>query len=74
MSLRIYVWDPLVRVFHWTSVASFTANTFFTDPEKSLHRYVGYGIAALLVFRLLWGFVGSTHARFTSFPPSTMGS
>ena len=74
MSLRIYVWDPLVRVFHWTLVASFTANTFFTDPEKSLHRYVGYGIAALLVFRLLWGFVGSTYARFTSFPPSPMGS
>jgi cytochrome b len=74
MSLRIYVWDALVRLFHWTLVASFTANAFFTDPEKSLHRYVGYGIATLLVFRLLWGLVGSPYARFTSFPPSPMGS
>lgn len=74
MSLRIYVWDALVRLFHWTLAASFTANAFFTDPEKSLHRYVGYGIVALLLFRLLWGFVGSNYARFTSFPPSPMGS
>ena len=74
MSLRIYVWDPLVRLFHWTLVASFTANAFFTDPERSLHRYVGYGIAALLIFRLLWGVVGSPYARFTSFPPSPRGA
>ena len=64
----------LCACFHWTLVASFTANALFTDPEKSLHRYVGYAIAALLVFRLLWGFVGSTYARFTSFPPSPLGS
>jgi cytochrome b len=71
---RIFVWDIFVRLFHWSLVGLFTANAFFTNPERSQHRYVGYAVAALLVARLVWGLIGSRHARFGDFPPSPGGS
>jgi cytochrome b len=71
---RIFVWDIFVRIFHWSLVGLFTANAFFTNPEGSRHRYVGYAIAALLAARLVWGFLGSRHARFSDFLPSPRGS
>lgn len=67
---RTYVWDPFVRIFHWTLAAGFAANALFTDPEGALHERLGYAIAALLALRLVWGVVGSRHARFSDFPPS----
>jgi cytochrome b/uncharacterized membrane protein YkoI len=65
---RIRVWDPLLRIFHWTLVAAFTI-AFFTDDEDMLlpHVWAGYVVVGLLIFRLLWGFVGSAHARFSDF-------
>jgi cytochrome b len=74
MSRRIFVWDAAVRLFHWALVAAFAANAIFTNPEAPTHRYVGYAVAALIGFRLLWGLVGSRHARFADFPPSVSGS
>jgi cytochrome b len=71
---RIFVWDTFVRTFHWSLVGLFTANAFFTNPEGSLHRYVGYAIAALLLARFVWGFIGSRYARFSDFPPSPGGT
>lgn len=71
---RIFVWDTFVRVFHWSLVGLFTANAFFTNPEGSRHRYVGYAIAGLLAARLVWGFIGGRHARFSDFLPSPRGS
>src|SRR5690554_467637 len=63
----IRVWDPLIRLFHWTLVlAFFTAYLTEGEPEW-LHVTAGYLIAVLLVARLAWGFVGSQHARFTDF-------
>ncbi|HVG47751.1 MAG TPA: cytochrome b/b6 domain-containing protein [Rubellimicrobium sp.] len=69
MTTRAKVWDPVVRVFHWSLAAAFVANAFVTDPEHDLHRLLGYGIGALLALRIAWGLVGSRHARFTDFPP-----
>lgn len=66
---RIKVWDLPVRIFHWALVAGFAANALFTDPEHSLHHWIGYGIAGLVAFRLFWGLAGSRHARFADFPP-----
>lgn len=69
MSKRIFVWDPLVRFFHWSLVAGFLANALVTDPEKSLHETVGLTVLGLVALRLIWGVWGSRHARFADFPP-----
>lgn len=66
---NIYVWDPLVRLFHWSLVAMFAANALFTDDESKLHEWVGYVAVGLVAFRILWGLIGSRHARFADFPP-----
>jgi cytochrome b len=67
------VWDPLVRVFHWSLVAGFAANAMFTDPEEGLHHWIGYAVLALVGIRVVWGLVGSPYVRFSSFPPDPAG-
>lgn len=64
------VWDPLVRIFHWTVVLGVVLNSFVLEDGKALHRYVGYAVAALLAVRVVWGFIGTVHARFRDFVPS----
>ena len=66
----VKVWDPLVRLLHWSLVLCFSANALLTDPEEKLHQIVGYMILGLLALRIFWGFVGTEYARFASFPPS----
>ncbi len=63
------VWDPAVRVFHWSLVAGFAANALFTDPEEGLHHNIGYVVLGLIGLRVIWGLVGTRWARFASFPP-----
>jgi cytochrome b len=63
----VRVWDPLVRVFHWTVVVGVLLNSFLMEGGKAPHRYVGYVVAAALAIRIVWGFVGSAHARFSDF-------
>ncbi len=70
----VRVWDGFVRVFHWSLVGLFVANAFLVDDESDLHIWIGYAVATLVVARLLWGFVGSRHARFSDFPPSASGA
>ena len=66
----VKVWDLPVRLFHWLLVALFLF-MFFSGKTKGnwmeWHMYAGYAILALVLFRVLWGFAGSTHARFASF-------
>ena len=73
---EIEVWDPLVRVFHWTLVISFIVAYVSGDELSTVHIWSGYLIAGLLVFRLFWGFVGPRHARFSDFvcPPREIGA
>lgn len=71
---KIKVWDPLVRVFHWSLVTLFAANALFVDDESKLHLWIGYTILGLVLVRIVWGFVGTTYARFSSFPPSLSGA
>ncbi|MFX1736158.1 cytochrome b/b6 domain-containing protein [Paraburkholderia sp. A1RI_3L] len=66
----VRVWDPVVRVFHWTVVAGVLANYLLLEAGKAPHRYVGYAVAGALVVRVVWGFVGSVHARFADFVAS----
>jgi len=61
------VWDPLVRVFHWSLVASFTLAFLTEDDLLTLHVWAGYVILGLLLFRIAWGFVGPRHARWGDF-------
>ncbi|GAB3116977.1 cytochrome b/b6 domain-containing protein [Novispirillum itersonii] len=74
MMRRIRVWDPLVRLFHWSLVGLFAANSLFVDDESRLHHWVGYAVLGLVAVRGLWGLVGSRHARFSDFPPSVSAS
>lgn len=71
---HLKVWDPVVRLFHWGLVAAFIANAFFTKPGKLTHIWVGYAVATLIALRLIWGLVGSRHARFADFKPSVTGA
>ena len=68
---EIKVWDPLVRLFHWSLATAFFIAYLSEDDWLDLHVLAGYTIAGLLVFRLLWGFIGTRHARFSDFvcPP-----
>ncbi len=69
----IKVWDILVRLFHWSLVASFTIAYLSEDDFEDIHIIAGYVVLGLIVFRLIWGFIGSQYARFNSFvvKPST---
>ena len=63
----IKVWDPVVRIFHWTLVTAFFTAYITEDDFLSLHTYAGYTVLALILLRLVWGFIGSRHARFSNF-------
>ncbi len=63
----VKVWDPFVRVFHWTLLALFVTAFVSGDENEGVHIAAGYGIAILLALRLVWGAIGPRHARFSSF-------
>ncbi len=62
----VKVWDVFVRIFHWSLVGLF-ALAWLTEDLQSIHQPAGYAILALLGLRIVWGFIGTTHARFASF-------
>ena len=66
---KILVWDAPVRIFHWLMVLSFAGAYLSAESERwrLLHVTLGYTMAGLVVFRILWGLLGTRHARFASF-------
>lgn len=66
---RVRVWDPVVRIFHWTVAGGVIANLTILRHAENPHIYVGYAVIAALIVRLVWGLVARGHARFASFVP-----
>ena len=66
---KIRVWDVPTRVFHWLTALSFAGAYVSAESERwrLLHVTLGYTLGGLVVFRLIWGFIGTQHARFASF-------
>lgn len=63
----VYVWDILIRIFHW-SLVLFVLILFITEDDfLEIHSYAGYTVLMLLAFRILWGFIGTHYARFSRF-------
>src|SRR5664279_92265 len=76
----IKVWDPVVRYGHWALVAMFAVAYLSGEGDEGgadlLHSWSGYAIAAIIGFRLVWGLIGTRHARFSDFaygPSSVRG-
>jgi cytochrome b len=63
----VRVWDPLVRIFHWSLVGLFAFAFVTGDEWDKAHETAGYIIAGLVAFRVVWGLIGPRHARFTDF-------
>jgi len=70
----IKVWDLPLRLFHWLLVAGFFIAYLTEEELLNVHVWAGYTVAGLLVFRLIWGFVGNEYARFSGFLCSPMKS
>ena len=67
---QVAVWDLPTRLFHWLLAASVIIGWLLAEfgPNRmTLHFWLGYAVIGLLVFRLVWGFVGPAPARFTQF-------
>jgi len=67
---RVRVWDLPTRLFHWSlvaSVAGLVVTGYIGGAMMYWHARLGYAVLALLLFRIVWGFVGGKWSRFTSF-------
>jgi len=64
---EIKVWDPFVRVFHWSLATAFFIAYFTEEDLLDIHVWAGYIVLGLVMARVLWGVVGSQHARFGDF-------
>lgn len=61
------VWDPVVRVFHWALVLAFFIAYVTEEDFLSIHTFSGYTVLGLILVRIVWGFIGTRHARFRDF-------
>ena len=70
MNKKVLVWDIPVRLFHWLLVLCLCGQWFTAEvleDAMEIHFYIGYFTLGLVLFRLIWGFIGTKYAKFTSF-------
>jgi cytochrome b len=65
-AIEVRVWDPLIRVVHWLLAAAVLID-WATDEPRWMQVWLGYLAGALVILRIVWGFVGPENARFISF-------
>ncbi len=65
-----YVWDPFVRIFHWSLVIAFAIAfaTHASEWDRVTHVNAGYTAGFLIVARIIWGLMKTGYARFQAFP------
>lgn len=68
-AVRARLWDGPTRIVHWAIVILIGFSWWSAEAAKNMewHRWSGYGVLALVLFRVIWGFVGSRTAQFSSF-------
>ena len=64
---EVRIWDRFVRVFHWSTVTLFALAYVTGEGPDGVHHAAGYALLALAAARIIWGFIGSRHARFADF-------
>ncbi|WP_293472165.1 cytochrome b/b6 domain-containing protein [Phenylobacterium sp.] len=64
---RVKLWDGPVRLVHWALVGLIAFSWWSSEDHLNWHRWSGYAIIGLVIFRIWWGFAGGETARFASF-------
>ncbi len=75
IKLPMPIWDLPVRLFHWLlPILMITSYVSVKSDRMDIHVLSGYAVATLLIFRIVWGFIGSDTARFTFFLKSPLAA
>src|SRR5436190_1393314 len=62
----VAVWDLPLRLLHWALAVSVLVAWFSANVFDTVHEIAGYTVLAMIVFRIVWGFVGTRYSRFRS--------
>ena len=70
----IKVWDPLVRILHWSLVLGIVAAWLTRQGARDAHELIGYAVLGVVILRILWGFSGTQYAQFSQFVASPVST